>query len=264
MKVLQFTDVSLVREQKEILSKINWQVKPKENWAILGLNGSGKTSLLQLICGYLWPTSGHLEVLGEVFGKTSIPELRKKIGWVSTALQYQLKDYERSEKIVLSGKFASIGIYQQTTEAELEEAKQLLIDCGGQHLIGKKYQVLSQGERQIVLIARALMSKPELLILDEPCNGLDIFAKESLLKRIEKIAQSKNSPSILFVSHHTEEILPCFDQLILLRDGKIFKQGLTADLLTRETLNQFYPHPVSLIVNENGRKTVIPANSNNL
>ncbi|ECH5523075.1 ABC transporter ATP-binding protein [Listeria monocytogenes] len=253
-----FENVYLKRDNKMILSDINWVVNEKENWAILGLNGSGKTTLLQLLNGYLWPSSGRLQVLGHIFGQTSLPELRKSIGWVSNALDHQLKDYELSEQIVLSGKFASIGIYAKVTADELALAKKWLIDCGGISLIGKPYKILSQGERQIVLIARALMASPKLLILDEACNGLDLFAKERLLERIKKIAELPESPTMLFVTHHTEEILPCFDNIILLRDGEITHHGKTENLLTEEVLQVFYQKPVELIRIKDGSIAVYP------
>ncbi|EAF6700869.1 ABC transporter ATP-binding protein [Listeria monocytogenes] len=253
-----FENVYFKRDNKTILSDINWVVKEKENWAILGLNGSGKTTLLQLLNGYLWPSSGKLQVLGQVFGQTSLPELRKSIGWVSNALDHQLKDYELSEQIVLSGKFASIGIYAKVMADEMALAKKLLIDCGGISLIGKPYKILSQGERQIVLIARALMANPKLLILDEPCNGLDLFAKERLLERIKKIAELPESPTMLFVTHHTEEILPCFDNIILLRDGEITHHGKTENLLSEEVLQDFYQKPVELIRIKDGSIAVYP------
>lgn len=256
--MFEFEHVSLKRENKTILSDINWVVNDKENWAILGLNGSGKTTLLQLLNGYLWPSSGKLQVLGHVFGQTSLPELRKSIGWVSNALDQQLKEFDLSEQIVLSGKFASIGMYSKVSDAEIAAAKQLLTDCGGASLIGKAYKVLSQGERQVVLIARALMAQPKLLILDEPCNGLDLFAKERLLERIEQIAERTGSPTMLFVTHHTEEILPCFDNIILLRDGEITHRGKTEKLLTEPVLQAFYQKPVELIQIKEGSIAVYP------
>ncbi|WP_270996264.1 ABC transporter ATP-binding protein [Listeria seeligeri] len=256
--MFEFEHVSLKRENKTILSDINWVVNDKENWAILGLNGSGKTTLLQLLNGYLWPSSGKLQVLGHVFGQTSLPELRKSIGWVSNALDQQLKEYDLSEQIVLSGKFASIGMYAKVSDAEITAAKQLLTDCGGASLIGKAYKVLSQGERQVVLIARALMAQPKLLILDEPCNGLDLFAKERLLDQIKQIAERTGSPTMLFVTHHTEEILPCFDNIILLRDGEITHRGKTEKLLTEPVLQAFYQKPVELIQIKEGSIAVYP------
>lgn len=257
--MIRFEKVSFVREgHNVILDDINWQVEQKENWAILGLNGSGKTTLLQLITGYLWPTKGGLTVLGKTFGQASIPDLRKKIGWVSSALGYQMKGHFLAEDIVLSGKFATIGIHQVVSKEEQQEARDLLATCGGDHLIGKRFDVMSQGQRQITLIARALMAKPPLLILDEPCNGLDLFAREQLLERITAIASAPEAPNLLFVTHYTEELLPCFDNLMLLKEGKIFDQGKTSQLLTTPNLESFYDKPVKLVPLAGNRVTVVP------
>ncbi|MDH6365259.1 iron complex transport system ATP-binding protein [Enterococcus sp. PF1-24] len=259
MKILSFEGVSLQREQKTLLKNINWEIEANEHWGILGLNGAGKTLLLQLITGSYWPSAGRLEVLGEVFGRTSIPELQKRIGWVSTALQYRIRPSELSEMIVLSGKFASIGIYQKYTPQELAQAKELLVNFQAEDLIGKPYQLLSQGERQIVLIARALMAKPEMLILDEPCNGLDLFAREQLLTTIEKLAKDKNAPTLLFVTHHTEELLPIFDKLLMIKDGSVFAQGNRAELFTKEKLAAFYEKPITFYPINQQRLMVLPA-----
>ncbi|MBC1937256.1 ABC transporter ATP-binding protein [Listeria grandensis] len=256
--MFKFDQVYLKRDEKFLLHAIDWEVHHKENWAVLGLNGSGKTTLLKLLNGYLWPTSGSLTVLGQRFGETSLPNLRKSIGWVSSSLQQQLKEYDSAESIVLSGKFASIGLYQKTTIEEMALARSLLADCGGKELIGKPYAVLSQGERQIVLIARALIAEPELLILDEPCTGLDIFAKKRLLEKISKISTLPHAPTILYVTHHTEEILPCFEYTLLLRDGKTYDAGKTTEMLTVDNLSSFYKHDVAVISLENGQVSVSP------
>lgn len=258
MKAFEFKNVSFIRDKKSLLNNVNWSVESTDNWAILGLNGAGKTLLLQLICGYLWPSKGRLEVLDQVFGQASIPELQRRIGWVSTALQYRMKNWETAERIVLSGKFASIGLYQQYSKDELEQAKTILKNAGGESLIGKKYEVLSQGERQLVLISRALMANPELLILDEPCNGLDLFAREKLLSQIERIAQQENHPTLLYVTHHTEEILPCFDHLMLLKDGEIFAKGTQSELFNEETFADFYAESIQIIPLKDQRFAVYP------
>ncbi|WP_390410366.1 ABC transporter ATP-binding protein [Lacticaseibacillus jixiensis] len=257
--ILAFRDVSLERTTKTILKHIEWSIKPGENWAILGLNGAGKTTMLKMIHGDLWPTSGQLEVLGGVFGHTSIPELTKRIGWVSTALQDWLHGGDLVEKIVLSGKFASIGLYERYTQAELDQAKAILVEMGGGKLIGKPYAVLSQGERQVVMIARALMAKPELLILDEPCNGLDLFAREGLLQRVANIANMDNAPALLFVSHYTEELMPCFTHVMLLKDGEVFAQGAREDLLNADKLSEFYAKPIQTAQIGTDRIAVYPA-----
>ncbi|EJE99851.1 ABC transporter ATP-binding protein [Liquorilactobacillus mali] len=257
-KILEFKDVSLKRGEKVILKEVNWTIKSKENWAILGLNGAGKTTMLKMIHGDLWPSSGQLEVLGNIFGKSNISLLRRKIGWVSSALQDWLHPGDLVEQIVLSGKFASIGLYENYTVAEMQEAKDQIARLGGVNLIGKTYRVLSQGERQLVLIARALMAKPELLILDEPCNGLDLFARERLLSKIATLASSEDSPALLMVSHYTEEILPCFSKIMFLKKGKIYAAGQRETLLTTEKLSDFYEAPINILMNESRRVVVYP------
>lgn len=258
MEILAFEQVQFVRQQNALLQDINWRIEAGEDWAVLGLNGAGKSLMLNMISGNLWPSSGKLTVLGEVFGETSIPDLTKRIGWVSQSLQERIHREEQAEYIVLSGKFASIGIYQNYSEADMAEAKQLLISLGAKKLVGKVYQVLSQGEKQIVLIARALMAKPELLILDEPCNGLDLFAREDLLSRIKKMKQAADAPSLLYVTHHTEEILSLLNHVLMIRDGKIFKQGKRAELLNETVLNDFYQRPIAIHEMKDDRMMVIP------
>ena len=246
MPIIELENVSYIREKNPLLQQINWTINPGEHWAILGLNGAGKTLLLQIITGNLWPSKGKVTVLGEVFGQTSIPELSKRIGWVSTALQVRLRMNETAENIVLSGKFASIGLYQHYTLEELQQAKQVLVSLGAATIIGKTYQQLSQGERQIVLIARALMAKPALLILDEPCTGLDLFAREELLQRIEQLASEPHAPTILFVTHHTEEIMPFISHIALLKEGHFFKQGPREELLQSALLQAFYQRAIEV------------------
>lgn len=246
MEILNFDQVSLIRQKKVLLDQIDWQVDSGEDWAVLGLNGAGKTLMLQMIAGNLWPSQGGLTVLGEKFGETNIPDLTLRIGWVSNILQTKLHQSDIAEEIVLSGKFASIGIWRTYEEADLEKAKEILHSMQAESLIGKPYQVLSQGERQLVLIARALMAEPELLILDEPCNGLDLFAREDLLERIQELKKQPHAPAILFVTHHTEEILPFISHVLMLRDGQIFRQGPRGELLQETVLNDFYQRPIEI------------------
>ncbi|MGM0303545.1 iron complex transport system ATP-binding protein [Enterococcus sp. AZ048] len=258
MDILSFENVQFVRQQNVLLQDIDWRIKAGEDWAVLGLNGAGKSLMLNMISGNLWPSSGRLTVLGEVFGRTSIPDLTKRIGWVSQSLQERIHREELAEWIVLSGKFASIGIYQQVSDDEMKEAKQMLSSLGAEKLIGKPYQVLSQGEKQLVLIARALMAKPELLILDEPCNGLDLFAREDLLARIERMKQAADAPSLLYVTHHTEEILPILTHVLMIRNGEIVQQGPRDALLEEPILNDFYQRPIMIHEMSNDRRMVIP------
>lgn len=242
--IIEAKQISVVRDSKYILKDVNWSVKSGEHWAILGLNGSGKTSLLDLVNGYLFPSKGELQVLGKTFGKYDWRELRKSIGWVSTALQERLYGNETVEDIVLSGKFASLRLFDEPSREDRAFAVSILERLDSLELLRRTYGTLSQGEKQKILIARGLMSSPRLLILDEPCTGLDIFAKEKLLSIVRKLTGEKDAPTIIYVTHVTEEILPSFSHTLLLRRGQVHSSGETASVLTEENLCDFFEAPV--------------------
>jgi len=244
--VIRMQNVSWRRENTTILLDINWEVQPGENWAILGLNGSGKTTLLNIINGYIYPSTGEVSVLGNKFGKCNLRELRKKIGWVSSSLQENLYVNETVMEIVLSGKFATIGLVDTPEKADEEKAEELLDNLGCAHLNKRPYRSLSQGEKQKVMIARALINSPDLLILDEPCTGLDILAKEHLLTTIQKLSAQKNAPALIYVTHRIEEILPAFSNVLMLRKGKIHSAGKTEKILTSANLTDFLGTPVEV------------------
>lgn len=248
--VVEMKDVSWRREGKTVLQQIDWTVQEGEHWALFGLNGSGKTTLLNLLCGYIWPTSGQISVLGHKFGEVDLRELRKSIGWVSSSLQERLHGNEKAQNLVVSGKFASIGLYEKPTEADYEQASALMeqLRCG--HLLDRTYQTCSQGEKQKLLIARALMAAPRLLILDEAANGLDFISKEGLLDSISELAKQPDAPSMIYVTHHTEEILPIFSHSLLIRRGEIFAQGKTQEVLNSDQLSDFFEMPVDLNWNQ--------------
>jgi len=247
--LLSLSNVSLKKDGKYLLKNITWNLNKGEHWSILGLNGSGKTTLLKLINGFFWPTEGNIQVLGKTFGKTSIPDLRREIGWVSSSLQRELYN-DPVQSIILSGKFASIGLYNEVNEQDVEKARQLMefMDCS--HLHDAKFNTLSQGEQQRVLIARALMASPKLLLLDEPCSGLDIIQKEKVLHYIEKLANNPGGPTLIYVTHHLEEILPVFSHILLIRGGTMYNAGKTEEILTEEMLSNFLQHPVTLHKNQ--------------
>ena len=244
--VIEMTNVSWKRGDKTILHQIDWRVSRGEHWAILGLNGSGKTTLLNIINGYIWPTKGSVSVLGQPFGKVDLRELRKSIGWVSSSLQEKIYGHDRAQDVVISGKYASIGLYEKPSEEDDERAKKLMeqLECG--HLIDRSYQTCSQGEKQKLLIARALMASPKLLILDEPCNGLDFLSREALLSSICQLAAGPNAPHMLFVTHHIEEILPIFTHTLLIRRGHIFAKGESRMVLNSSNLSAFFETPVEV------------------
>ena len=244
---LSLTNVSLERQNKKLLNNVTWQVNKGEHWAILGLNGSGKTSLLKLITDEYWTSQGSMEVLGNQFGGTDISNIRTKIGIVGSFIAERLSPHMLAEKIVLTGKYKSSILYTEYGEKELEEARQMLISIGGEHLLGRIYASLSQGEKQLLLIARSLMESPEILILDEATSGLDLFAREKLLTQIEQITSLPNAPTIIYVTHHAEEITRSFTHVLLLKKGNIIAKGPKNEVLTEEILSDFYDQPVSIV-----------------
>lgn len=253
--IIDAREISVIRKGNYLLKNLNWQLEKGQHWAILGLNGSGKTTLLNTINGYIYPSQGKLTVLGREFGDYDLRELRKSIGWVSSSLQENLYGRDSGLEIVLSGKFATIGLYDQVSDKDKKEALTILKKFSALDLADRSYKTLSQGERQKILIGRALMAKPELLILDEPCTGLDIFAKEKLLNSIEELSKSEDAPTMVYVTHRTEEILPLFTKTLLLRRGQVHSYGNTADLLTEKNLSDFFETEIVCQIN-NGRYTV--------
>lgn len=246
MTIIHVDNVSWRRNGKSIIENIDWKVNKGEHWAILGLNGSGKTTLLNMLNGYIWPSTGNLTVLNEQFGQTDIRALRKRIGWVSSSLQERILVTQRVEQIVVSGKFGSTGLYDEQTKEDNEKAQELLIQLNCTHLYGKEYGVCSQGEQQKVLIARALMANPELLILDEPTNGLDFIAREQLLESIAHIANQADAPTLLFVTHHVEEISPLFTHTLLLKNGAVFSKGTREKILQNTSMSTFFDREVQI------------------
>jgi iron complex transport system ATP-binding protein len=238
--VISMKDVSLRRDKNYIFKNINWEVKHGEHWVILGLNGSGKTSLLKMLNGYFFPSTGDVTVLGKKFGSYDLRELRKLIGWVSSSLQDSLYGSESAEDVVMSGKFASIGLYYNPGKEDIEKANFLLEQFGCSDLSQRTYATLSQGEKQKIILARALMNSPKLLVLDEPCTGLDIFARESFLSHVEQIGNAEDAPTLLYVSHHIEETLPIFNNALLLKKGSVHSSGKKEDVLTQKNLADFF------------------------
>ncbi|NGQ97352.1 ABC transporter ATP-binding protein [Brevibacillus sp. SYP-B805] len=244
--MIELNGVSWRRGERLILRDIHWRIEPGQHWCLFGLNGSGKTTLLNIINGYIWPTQGEVTVLGKRFGQVDVRELRKWIGLVSLSLQQKFYGYEPVEEIVMSGKFASIGLYDVPSDEDRQRADDLLVRMGCAALRGRSYQTLSQGEQQRVLIARALMASPKLLILDEPCSGLDVLAREQLLQMIGQLADEPDAPTLLYVTHHLEEILPCFSHTLLLKEGSVYRAGATTEILTSDCLSGFLGVPVDV------------------
>lgn len=242
--IVELHNISIIRNYKYILKDVNWSIKRGEHWAIYGLNGAGKTMLLNMLNGYIFPSRGQLKVLGKTIGQYDMRKLRKSIGWVSSSIQEKFHDYSTAMDIVLSGKFATVDLYDETTEDDRVYAKYCLEKLNALALAHREYRTFSQGEKQRVLIARSLMAQPELLILDEPCTGLDIIAREQLLDIIKKLSEDENAPTLIYVTHHTEEILPTFSHTLLLKNGEIYSAGITDEILTKESLSEFLETPI--------------------
>src|SRR5690625_2400254 len=182
-------NVSWRRQGKEILHNINWEVKNGEHRAVLGLNGEGKTTLLNMVNGYIWTTTGEVSVLGNKFENTDIHKLRHSIGWVSSSLGEKVNGRHHTEDIVVSGKFAAVGLmFADPKEEDFENAREWMERLGVEHTYGAPYEKCSNGEKQKILIARGLIAHPKLLILDEPTSGLDFVAREELIATFLQLA----------------------------------------------------------------------------
>ncbi len=244
--ILDVSGLRVARGDQIILHGLDWRVQPGEHWAILGANGCGKTTLLKSLLGYLSPTAGDISLLGHRYGETDWRELRLKIGIVTSALQASVPAAEPAIETVVSGRYAQLDLWLTPTRADILAAKKLLRALRLAGLANREWQFLSQGERQRVLIARALMARPRLLILDEPCAGLDPVARARFLGFLERLARRKNAPALVLVTHHVEEILPCFSHALLLRAGRVVAAGPRATTLTTRQLSTAFGAPLRL------------------
>ena len=244
--ILEVTGLSIRRGDTTILCDVSWRVNRGEHWVILGANGSGKTSLLSALTGYLMPTDGEIALLGQHYGEADWRELRKQVGLVGSAVRQMMADDEPALETVVSGKFAMIDFWGRVSKADRVRALRLLkqVECSA--LVGRPWGVLSQGERQRVLIGRALMAKPRLLILDEPCAGLDPAAREHFLQFLQRLGSNPRGPSLVLVTHHVEEIMPVFSHVLILRAGMVLAAGRREKTLTAKHLSEAFAARVSL------------------
>ncbi|MCD6319867.1 MAG: ATP-binding cassette domain-containing protein [Candidatus Desulfofervidaceae bacterium] len=238
--VIKLSHVTLFRESKIILNNISWTVQKGEQWAIVGANGAGKSSLLHIISGYLWPSKGKVEVVGQTYGRCDLRILRQKIGWLTYNLAHEISPGQKAIETVISGKYASIGLWTVPEENDYTTAYQLMQIIGCNHLEATPFGKLSQGEKQKVLICRALMAQPALLLLDEPLAGLDLTSREKVLANLNNILQLSHPPTLILVTHHIEEIIPLFTHVLLLKNGEILAAGPKKDVLTDPLLSQTF------------------------
>lgn len=250
--VIDVKNLSLKAGYRYLLKDINWQVKRGEHWVVFGMNGSGKTTLLSILAGYKQATSGTFTVLGETYTADNILDLRRRIGWVSGSFFDQKYTRESALDIVLSGKTGAIGLDKRfISDADIKQAKRLLRELRLADKIYQPFHMMSKGEREDVLIARALLANPEILLLDEPCTGLDILAREHFLNTLRDLAENSNL-TIIYVTHYTEEILlDVFKKSLLLKHGLVFAQGTTDDMFTDSRFKDFLDAPTHIFARDN-------------
>lgn len=257
--VISIKNLSCLSGVRYLLNNINWQVKKGEQWVVFGRNGCGKTTLLSIIAGYKSYSKGILEVLGENYHADNILDIRKRIGWISSSFFDKCYQHESVMDIVLSGKFATMGVSFDLTNHDIIRAISLLESVGMKEKIKSSFDVLSKGERQNVLIARAFMNHPEILILDEPGTGLDVMARANLLKTVQRLAMREDTTTI-YVTHYPEEILPSFEYCLLMKNGAVYKQGRTMDLLNSDEMSNFFDELVQVTQKEDGYDFVMESN----
>lgn len=244
--ILEVSQLTVRRGGQTLLEEVDWRVETGGHWVVLGPNGSGKTSLLRALCGYLPPTAGTVRVLGKTYGQADWALLRRRIGLVSNALGRIVRPEETALAAVLSGREAMINYWGEPAGPELARARLLLKRVGCAGLEERTWEILSQGERQRILIARALFGRPALLLLDEPCAGLDPVAREAFLAFLGRLAGRRRTPGLVLVTHHVEEILPGFNRLLLLRAGRVVFAGEREEGLTRKHLEATFGSRVRL------------------
>jgi iron complex transport system ATP-binding protein len=251
--VLELVDVSVRRGEATLLESVDWTVEEDERWVILGPNGAGKTTLLQVASAQIHPSAGIVGILGEVLGTVDVFELRPRIGLTSAALAERIPRDERVHDVVVSASYGVIGRWREHyDDLDHARAEDLLTEVGAARLTNRTFGTLSEGERKRVQIARALMTDPELLLLDEPAAGLDLGGREDLVSTLSTLAMDELSPATVLVSHHVEEIPPGFTHVMLLRDGQVVAAGPIERVLTEEVISATFGMPLRL-THEDGR-----------
>lgn len=236
---------------KYLLKEIDWNVHNGEHWVVFGMNGSGKTTLLSIIAGFKHYTNGKIEVLGEYITNENILEIRKKIGWVSASFFDKYYSKESALHIVLSGRNGTLGLDHEITLDDVRLAKALLTELNLGDKVDRTFDMFSKGERQNILIARALINNPDILILDEPCTGLDVYNRSYLFHTINELSKRKNL-TIIYVTHYVEEIIPLFRKTLLLKNGSIFAKGDTKNLINSKTISELLGYPVEMEQEKDG------------
>jgi len=245
--VVRMAGVGVRRGDNDLLADLDWNVELDERWVVLGPNGAGKTTLLRLAAAELHPTTGEVDLLGERIGRVNIFDLRPRIGFTSAAIAQRVPGEELVRDVVVSAGYAVLGRWREEYDKlDTERAAELLDAMGIGHLGERTYGTLSEGERKRTLIARSLMTDPEMLLLDEPAAGLDLGGREDLVARLSSLALDPEAPALVLVTHHVEEIPPGFTHALLLRDGRAVVSGLVDDVVTSENLSKTFDQDLVL------------------
>jgi iron complex transport system ATP-binding protein len=253
---LRLTDVRLVRDGRTILAPLSWTVRANERWVVLGPNGSGKTTLIQIAGLYLHPSSGRVEVLGHALGRCDVREVRRSIGLVSAALTAQLRPQLTAIDTVMTARFAALEPWwHRYTDEDRDAAQQALERLGVGGLAERSLGTLSSGERQRVLLARAFLGRPGLVLLDEPGTRLDLGAREAVVTALSELAADATAPPMVMVTHHVDEIPPGFDHVLVLRDGEVVAAGTIGSTLHDAVLSDAFGLPLHVERRPNGRFT---------
>ncbi|HEY5784908.1 MAG TPA: ABC transporter ATP-binding protein, partial [Microlunatus sp.] len=245
--VVDLAGVSIVRGGSTLLDDITVQIDETDRWVVIGPNGAGKTTLLQVLGAQIHPTGGVAGLLGEVLGTVDVFELRPRIGITSAALAERIPRSERVHDVVVSASYAVLGRWREDyDELDHQRADELLTQMGIGGLVDRTFGTLSEGERKRVQIARALMTDPELLLLDEPAAGLDLSGREALVRTLSDLAQDPYAPASVLVTHHVEEIPVGITHALLLKGGRLVAAGPVDDTLTAENLSATFDLPLAL------------------
>ncbi|HVO37796.1 MAG TPA: ATP-binding cassette domain-containing protein [Spirochaetia bacterium] len=228
---LLLEEVGLDIDGNGILHDVSWRAARGEKWIVLGRNGSGKTSLVRLLSGFGFPSRGRMEVLGETLGRTDLHLLRRRVGWIHGDLAADIPSFMTALEVVVSGTEGSLVVYEHFAGGIETMALRMLESLGMEKFAGRRFFRLSTGERQRVLIARALAAGPELLLLDEPCQGLDPLAREEFLESLGRLLDSRRDLCVIFVTHHVDEIIEGFSRVLVLEAGRVLAEGPRDEVL---------------------------------
>ena len=244
---LAMVGVGFTRDGRDLLDGVDWRVEADQDWVVIGLNGSGKTSLIRIAALYEHPSRGTVDVLGERLGRTDVRVLRTRLSLVSAAMADLVRPNLSATEVVMCGRFAALEPWWHTyTDADRDRARALLAAQGVGAVADHPMGTLSSGERQRTLLARALMNEPGLVLLDEPTAGLDLRGREELVDRLDALAVNPDAAPLVLVTHHVEEIPPGFTHLLALRDGRVLAQGPVDEVLTAELLSDTFGLPLVL------------------